>query len=49
MMPIVQLSYEEITYLETILERLQGTGEAVEGVDGADHSQNILDKLEKAG
>lgn len=47
-MAIIELTLEEIIYLENTLRMVQGTGQPVRLKDGEDLAQNILNKLEKA-
>lgn len=46
-MTIVELTLEEIIYLENTLRMIQGTGQPIGLKEGEDLAQNILNKLEK--
>lgn len=46
-MPTIELTLDEILYLEETLRRVQGTGEPIGFREGEDLAQSILDKLEK--
>lgn len=43
----VELTLDEIVYLENLLRETQGTGGPVGLKEGEDLAQSILDKLEK--
>lgn len=42
----IELTSDEIMYLEATLRRMQGTGEPIGLEEGEDLAQSILDKLE---
>ncbi len=46
-MATIELTQEEVLYLEEILRRMQGEGEPIGFKEGEDLAQDILDKLEK--
>lgn len=46
-MAIIDLTLEEIFYLENTLRMVQGTGQPIGLKEGEDLAQSILDKLEK--
>ena len=46
-MPILNLTMDELLYLENTLRRAQGTGEPIGFEDGHDLAQSILDKLDE--
>jgi hypothetical protein len=43
----IELTMDEVLYLEETLRRIQGTGEPIGFKDGEDLAQSILDKLEE--
>lgn len=46
-MPQIELTMDEVMYLEATLREAQGTGRPIGLKEGVDLAQSILDKLEK--
>ena len=46
-MEIIELSLDEVIYLENTLRMIQGTGQPIGLKEGEDLAQSILDKLEE--
>jgi len=46
-MPIIELTMDEILYLEATLRRMQGEGGPIGLREGQDLAQDILNKLEQ--
>lgn len=44
----IELTLDEVLYLEAILRRAQGTGKPIGLKEGEDLAQSLLDKLEQA-